>query len=106
MPAAYRLSVSEAARAQLEQVRAHHPKPCVRERAAALLAIAAGASIRQAARTAGLQPHKPATLCAWVARYQAEGVAGLRIRTGRGRKPASFPAGQRPGARAGAGGGG
>lgn len=92
MPAAYRLQLAESERAQLEQARARDPKPFVRERAAALLAIAAGASIRQAARTAGLRPHKAATLGVWVARYQAEGLAGLRIRRGRGRKPASFPA--------------
>lgn len=92
MLAAYQWQLAETERAQREQARARDPKPFVRERAAALLAIAGGASIRQAARTAGLRPHQAATLCAWVARYQAEGLAGLRIRTGRGRKPASFPA--------------
>jgi transposase len=101
MPAAYQLRLPEAERVTLEQMRAHHPKPFCRERAASLLAIAAGASIRQAARTAGLRPHKAATLCAWVARYQTAGLAGLQIQQGRGRKPASFPAERHRRARAG-----
>jgi hypothetical protein len=101
MPAACHLTLDEAAQRRLEQARDHAPKPYVRERAATILAIARGVSIRRAARTAGLKPHKPDTVCQWVARYQAAGVAGLGIRKGRGRKPACFPAGQRPGARAG-----
>lgn len=98
MPAAYRLPLSESERVTLEQQRDHHPKAFLRERAAVLLALAAGASIRQAARSAGLQPHKADTVCAWVARSQQQGLAGLRIQKGRGRKPASFPAQRRAGA--------
>jgi hypothetical protein len=94
MPAAYRLRLGEAERVTLEQLRDHHPKPFLRERAAVLLAVDAGASIRRAARAAGLKPHKPDTVCAWVARYQQLGLAGLQIQKGRGRKPASFPAGR------------
>lgn len=97
MPAAYRLTLAEAERVTLEQLRDHHPKPFLRERAAVLLALAAGASIRRAARTAGLQPHKPDTVGEWVARYQQRGLAGLRIQKGRGRKPASFPVARRAG---------
>jgi transposase len=37
-----------------------------------------------------LRPHKPDTLYRWLDRYDAEGVAGLVIRAGRGRKPAFF----------------
>jgi transposase len=92
MPAAYRLRLSEDEQVTLEQMRDHQPKPFLRERAAVLLVLAAGASIRRAARTAGLKPHKPDTVCQWVARYQQQGLAGLQIQKGRGRKPASFPA--------------
>ena len=69
-----------------------------------LLALATGASMRRAARTAGLKPHKPHkpdTVCGGVARSQQQGLAGLQIQKGRGRKPASFPAQRRPRPRAG-----
>jgi transposase len=38
-----------------------------------------------------LQPRKVETVCRWLARYRAEGVAGLTIRLERGRKPAFSP---------------
>ena len=41
--------------------------------------------------TGGLQPHHRDSVCGWIARYQTEGLAGLLVRKGRGRKPASFP---------------
>lgn len=92
MPTRCQLQMSAEHQAELRALRAHAAQPYLRERAAVLLAIVGGASIRQAARTAGLLPHDADTVCAWVARYRAEGVAGLRIRKGRGRKSASFPA--------------
>lgn len=91
MPTRYRLTLGPAERTTLEQLRDHGPKAYLRERAAVLLAIAHGSSIRHAAQTAGLKPHDADTVCAWVARYQTGGLAGLWIRKGRGRKPAAFP---------------
>lgn len=78
----------------LEQLRDHGPKAYLRERAAVLLAIVRGTSIRQAAQTAGLRTHDADTVCAWVARYQTQGVVGLWIRPGRGLAPAAFPPGR------------
>lgn len=100
MPAPARLDLDAAARQELCDLRDHAPKAYLRERAAVLLAIGAGRSMRAAGREAGLKPHHIETICHWVARYRAEGVAGLTIRGGRGRKPASFPlaARRRPGA--------
>lgn len=95
MPTRYRLALGGAERTTLEQLRDHGPKAYLRERAAVLLAIAAGASIRRAALVAGLKPHDADTVCTWVERYQARGLAGLWISKGRGRKPASFPVGGR-----------
>jgi transposase len=63
----------------------------LRERAAALLKIAQGASGLATARHGLLRARGPDTLYAWVARYQADGVAGLAIKPGRGRKPAFSP---------------
>ena len=92
MPTPYRLALGEAERTTLEQLRDHGPKAYLRERAAVLLAIGAGHSIRRAAQRAGLKPHDADTVCTGVARYQTHGLAGLWLRKGRGRKPASFPA--------------
>ena len=76
---------------ELEQVRDHDPTPYLREKAAAILKVAAGQSLRAVARGGLLRPRRRETIAAWVRRYLAEGVAGLRVRPGRGRKPAFFP---------------
>src|SRR5260370_42301407 len=73
---------------------ARGPKPSPRERAAALLKIAAGAPPPAVARRGLLRPRRPETVWQWVERFTAHGVAGLlTIRPGRGRKPAFSPCG-------------
>lgn len=101
MPQAYHLSLTQEQEAELARTRDHAPQPYLRERAAVLLKSAAGLSIRSAARSGGLKPHHRDSVCGWVARYQTEGLAGLLVRKGRGRKPASFPRARRAGAEAG-----
>jgi transposase len=91
MPTPYQLPLTPEQEAELAHARAHARQAYLRERTAVLLKIAAGLSIRSAARTGGLKPHHRDTLCDWVARYQTEGLAGLLVRQGRGRKPACFP---------------
>lgn len=91
MPTAYQVPLTQEQEAELVRTRDHAPQPYLRERAAILLNIAAGRSIRSAAATGGLKPHHRDSVCGWVARYQTEGLAGLLVRKGRGRKPASFP---------------
>lgn len=91
MPNPLAITLTDGQRAELEDVRGHHPLPYMRERAAAILKIADGVSGREAARHRLLRPHWPDTIYEWVRRYQAEGVAGLKIRPGRGRKPAFSP---------------
>lgn len=95
MPGRTRLAVSAAARTTLCDLRDHGPKAYLRERAAVVLAVADGASLRKAAATAGLKPHHVETVWEWVHRYQMDGLVGLWMRKGRGRKPASFPAASR-----------
>ena len=102
MPAPAQLPLDAEARQALCDLRDHAPKAYLRERAAVLLAISAGRSMRAAARDAGLKPHHIETICHWVARYREHGLAGLSITPGRGRKPASFPVAARPGAGPGA----
>ncbi len=85
------LDLSPEERAQLEQVVKYHPKPYMRERAAAVLKVADGQWACHVARHGLLQRRDPDTLYIWLKRYRLEGLAGLRIRQGRGRKPAFSP---------------
>jgi hypothetical protein len=78
-------------RQDLTDVVRHHPKPYVRERASALLKIADGAVPAQVAATGLLQPRDPDTIYAWLDRFETEGLAGLLMRPGRGRRPAFSP---------------
>lgn len=98
MPWKTEFAVSAPEQEALVNLRDHAPKAYLRERAATLLAIAHGWSLRRAARDAGLKPHHVDTIRDWLARYRVSGIAGLSMREGRGRKPASFPRPPRGGA--------
>ncbi|RME59130.1 helix-turn-helix domain-containing protein [Candidatus Parcubacteria bacterium] len=93
MPAAYKLELSDEQKAELEAIRRRHPKAYVRERAAAILKVAEGLSIRQVALRGLLHRREPETVKGWIERYLAEGTKGLEIRPGRGRKPVFSPSG-------------
>jgi Winged helix-turn helix len=87
-----RLSLSEPQRQELIRLRETAPKPYQRERAAALLKIDAGLPPARVAREGLHRPRKPDTLYEWLRRFEAEGLSGLlKIRPGRGRKPAFSP---------------
>jgi hypothetical protein len=91
MPIPYQLALTDEQRGELVATLDHAALPYLRERAAALLKIADGQSIRTVAATGCLKPRDRDTLCAWAHRYQQQGLTGLLIRKGRGRKPACFP---------------
>ncbi len=91
MNAPLQVDLTPEQRAELEQVRDHHPRPYMRERAAAILKIAAGQSASWVAQYGLLRVWDPEAVCRWVHRYRQEGIAGLRVRAGRGRKPAFSP---------------
>lgn len=86
-----RLELSPRQRRTLVRVRDHHPTPHLREKAAALLKVADGWSVQDVARCGLLRPRSRNSVGAWVARYKARGLAGLRVKKGRGRKPAFSP---------------
>lgn len=86
-----KLDLNESQRSDLEQIRDHHTKPYMRERAAALLKIASGCSGRDVALNGLHKARDPDTIYKWVRRYQAAGVEGLQSRQGRGRKAAFSP---------------
>lgn len=94
MPRAYQLELSSEQHAELEEARKHHPKPYVRERAAAILKVAKGQSMREVALHELLTVHEPETIREWIDRYLAEGLPGLLVKPGRGRKPAFSPSGR------------
>jgi len=66
------------------------PKAYLRERAACIIKVGAGEIAAQVARDGLLLPRDPDTVYAWLDRFEREGIGGLKIRPGRGRKPA-FP---------------
>lgn len=85
------LEVTADQRAELERLRDTSPRPYLRKRAAALLKVADGVSPTAVAGSGLLRRRKYHTMVARLRRYQADGVAGLVIRPGRGRKPAFSP---------------
>jgi len=91
MPEPITLALTAEQRLCLEQARDRHPKAYVRERAAALLKIASGQGVLSVSQQGLLRRRHFNTLYRWVHWYRTEGIAGLRNRPGRGRKPAFFP---------------
>jgi len=89
------LDLSPPERTALIRLRDTAPKAYLRERAAALLKVADGQPATQVARDGLLRARDPDTLYAWLNRYRDEGIAGLGIRPGRGRKPAFSPSAPR-----------
>jgi len=85
------LTLTRRQRRTLAGVRDRHPKPHLREKAAALLKLADGWTITDVAARGLLKPRSRNTVAAWLGRYEQRGLAGLKVRAGRGRKPAFSP---------------
>lgn len=90
MPKRIMITVSDEDRATLERWSRQPPKPYLRERARAILLVAGGMPVYQVAQRLRLRIHRNAVRD-WVQRFVNEGVTGLKIREGRGRKPAFSP---------------
>jgi hypothetical protein len=71
------LPLSPGQRSELEQHRDHDPRPYVRERCAALLKLAAGASPFAVANAGILKPRDPDAVYGWLNAYEATGLAGI-----------------------------
>jgi len=95
----YELELNAEQKAELDIARRRHSKAYVRERAAAILKVNAGESIYRVALQGLLRPHDPDTVSEWIRRYRAEGLSGLKVKPGRGRKPVFSPSGERGGGR-------
>lgn len=85
------LKFDAEARATLADVRDHDKRPYMRERAAAVLKVADGMTIREVARSGLLKPRERHTVSNWVHAFLERGLDGLGIKPGRGRKPRFFP---------------
>jgi|SRR5215470_3059753 len=91
--------LTDRQRRALTRARDCHPKPHLREKAAALLKVADGWDLQDVAAFGLLRPRSRNTVAAWLNRYQRRGLAGLKVRAGRGRKPAFFSRGPDPAGR-------
>ena len=78
---------------ELIWARDHHQKAYLRTKAAAILKVAAGQAMRQVAEHGLLKRVKEEVVSDWIDRYESEGLSGLLVRKGRGRKPAFSPCG-------------
>jgi len=96
MPTTRQLVLTEEQIVQLAHLRDASPKPYLRERAAALLKIASGMSAAQVARRGLLRPRQPDTVYRWLNAFVAQGIEGLKVKPGAGRRPAFFPSATRP----------
>jgi hypothetical protein len=71
------LTLTESQRSELVTLRDHSPRAYLRERAAALLKIAAGESPHAVARHGLLKARDPDTVYGWLTAYEAAGTAAL-----------------------------
>ena len=91
MPKVTKLCLSAEQVEELTTARNRHSKAHVREKAAAILKVNQGQSIRQVALHGLHKRRSEHTVKSWIASYRAGGIAGLLVKRGRGRKPAFFP---------------
>lgn len=85
------IQLDETERMELVRIRDNSAKAYMRERAAAILKIADGTCAANVAANGLLRVRQQETVRDWLTRYQHQGIQGLVIKPGRGRKPAFFP---------------
>lgn len=73
---------------QLRQGASHSPKPYLRQKCLALLNLAQGRGITDTARALCCSR---TAIDQWIKRFEQEGLQGLQVRPGRGRKTACDP---------------
>lgn len=81
MPKRRTLTLTPEQKAELLRVRDRDPRPYLRERAAALLKIADGASAHAVALSGLLKPRDPDTVYDWINRYLRDGFLRPRPAT-------------------------
>ncbi len=76
----FSISLTLAQVQELEQVRDHHSLAYVRVKAAGILKVRQGQSLRHVAKNGLLKPVRRETVKAWIVRYQHDGVVSKRGR--------------------------
>ena len=94
MPKKLTLTLEPEQQLELVHARDKHLKPYIRERAAALLKVAAGQYYEEVAAAGLLIARCRQSVASWIKRYQQEGLPGLFVKKGRGRKPVFFSGAQ------------
>lgn len=89
------LALTSSTRQELTRLTRTSPLPYIRERASALLKVASGLSCYHVALEGLLHCRKPDTVRGWVHRFKQEGIKGLYIRAGRGRRRTFSPSATR-----------
>ena len=84
-------ALSKGQQVELEDLQRHSPKPYLRERASAILKLANKQTATDIAQHGLLQKRHLETVSTWFRRYETQGIKGLGIASGRGRKPAFSP---------------
>ncbi|GLV54529.1 hypothetical protein KDH_13760 [Dictyobacter sp. S3.2.2.5] len=83
--------LSEEQKQELRDCRDHHRLPYMRTKTAAILKVGSGMTIREVAAHGLNKSVSEDYVSQWITRYQHEGLEGLLVRDGRGRKPSFFP---------------
>ena len=86
-----KITLNDQQQSELTKTRDHAAKPYLRERAAAILKVAEGESMRHVGKYGLLRKTRHETISEWIDRYEEEGLVGLKVKEGRGRKPAFSP---------------
>lgn len=90
MPKRYEIVLSEEEKQKLESWVKNPPSPYLRERARAILKVSEGETIQATAGKLRIRVHRNA-VSEWVKRFLSDGLEGLKIKKGRGRKAVFFP---------------
>jgi hypothetical protein len=85
-----KVCLNEQQYAELVKTRDTDPTPYIRQRAAAILKVADGKSVNWVRKYGLLRRMSHEAVSCWIDRYEQEGLEGLRVRPGRGRKPVFF----------------
>ena len=85
----HKLQLTDEQTQTLRQLRDTAEQAYLRERAGALLKIAAGMSPHKVAQSGLLKQRKPDTVYAWLRAYRQQGVQGLRHKPGKVENPLS-----------------
>ena len=85
------IELTKEERETLIHIRDNDPKPYMRERCSAIIKVADGKPAGVVAESGLLKKRSSNAVRAWLDRYEESGIEGLKIKPGRGRKPAFSP---------------